>query len=502
MINSKKTIPALCPVCVQKIPKFQIFYDTLKIKCSCGYEKEMPLAEYIEQYKNNKTRFYTYATLCSPHMKPYTYYCSYCHFHYCDQCKKLHEERHKDDPEKIVKLSDVPSIQKAEEHLNYLSSLRAKFPNNEKIEEAYNKCIKVNKNVLYFAHFLLDNYGNDHFDILTILKDVINFNTHKVFDENESTVLKYLNSFGFASLKPVIEYRENNERVTKIILLQDGRIAATSYDKTIKIYDLTKKQSDLTIVNETEDSASYYFIGQLDNGNLVSTPNETLMSVHSITKDSAKLELEIKKPFDSNINDFAVLSDNRVATCLYQIQIWNFAAPYTESSKAPMKVFEIHKETICRMKYLREKEILISGDTDGTITVMNTKNYEIQSMFGDLKLKFPYFSLYDNERVTICGNEYQIHLLNLTTGKVEKILDIEKNGLHPGGYCKLRDGKTLLSISGGWDANKFGMFRFDEDFLSEFVVDPNGINDLIVIDDETIISCSKGFEGIIKVWKY
>ena len=119
MINSKKTIPALCPVCVQKIPKFQIFYDTLKIKCSCGYEKEMPLAEYIEQYKNNKTRFYTYATLCSPHMKPYTYYCALCYRHFGEQCKECHKGE-----DKMVKLSDVPKLDKAEEHLNYLSSLR------------------------------------------------------------------------------------------------------------------------------------------------------------------------------------------------------------------------------------------------------------------------------------------------------------------------------------------------------------------------------------------
>ena len=190
----------------------------------------------------------------------------------------------------------------------------------------------MNKNVLYFAHCLIDNYGKDHFDILETIKDVINFNTHGVFDENESTVLKYLNAFGFASLKPVIEYRENKER--------EGRIAAASYDKTIKIYDLSKKHSDLTITNEiAETFASYYFLGQLDNGNIASTPHKTLMQCIQSQKIPQKLELEIKNPFEYNINDFAVLSDNRVATCLYQITIWTFAAPYTESKQSTNKRF-------------------------------------------------------------------------------------------------------------------------------------------------------------------
>ena len=143
-----------------------------------------------------------------------------------------------------------------------------------------------------------------------------------------------------------------------------------------------KKQSDLTIVN-VADSCTYYIIGQLDNGNLVSNIDNTLMAVHSITKDSSKLELEIKKPFTNYINDLAVISENRVAICDYQIKIWNLSAPYTESSKVPIKVYERHKEKIYKMKYFREKEILISGDTNRNIKIINTKNYEILSMFSE-----------------------------------------------------------------------------------------------------------------------
>ena len=97
-------------------------------------------------------------------------------------------------------------------------------------------------------------------------------------------------------------------------------------------------------------------------------------------------------------------------------------------------------------------------------------------------------------------------MANLTTGKIVKKLDLRKYNykylLRQGEYFKLRDGKTFLSISGGYDSKNFAMFRFDEDFLSEFVVDPSGIRDFIIVDDETIVTCSNESVGIIKVWKY
>ena len=90
MITSTRTIPALCPQCTTKIPDMVIKTETIYINCKCGCKKEIPIHEYITQLTQNKDRLYKYVYLCSPHMKPYTYYCSYCNRHLCDDCYKIH----------------------------------------------------------------------------------------------------------------------------------------------------------------------------------------------------------------------------------------------------------------------------------------------------------------------------------------------------------------------------------------------------------------------------
>ena len=147
MIDSSRKIHAFCPNCVSKIPELQIQFDVLSIVCNCGYNKEVSLRDYITQYTQNKTRFYEYSFLCAPHMKQFTYYCMDCDRHLCDECYKTHLSRHKE--KTTYKLSEVPDISKAEDHLNYLSSLRNKFNENNQIQEAYQKCLTSNKDVLY-----------------------------------------------------------------------------------------------------------------------------------------------------------------------------------------------------------------------------------------------------------------------------------------------------------------------------------------------------------------
>ena len=180
MITSTRTIPALCPQCTTKIPDMVIKTETIYINCKCGCKKEIPIHEYITQLTQNKDRLYKYVYLCSPHMKPYTYYCSYCYRHLCDDCYKIHIKKCsfiKD----VFKLSEVPNMKEAEDHLDYLSSLRNKYSQNEEIQKAYQKCLSSNKEILYLVQFLFKNYYNDHFSLLSLLKGIIKLNTQKVF---------------------------------------------------------------------------------------------------------------------------------------------------------------------------------------------------------------------------------------------------------------------------------------------------------------------------------
>ena len=333
MIDSLRKIPAFCPNCVTLVPKFVI-----SNVCKCGYKNKMSLCDYITQFTQNKTRFFKYSFLCAPHMKQFTYYCTDCDKHLCDECYNTHHTEHL--PESLLKLTEVPEISKAEDHLNYLSSLRYKFSENSQIQEAYQKCLTANKDVFYFANLLMKEYHKDNYRIFQVIRDIATLNSHKAFDEKEETVLNYFNSFGFASLKPFKTISTNNFLVFELLLLKDGRLAAVLSDQTIKIYDVNSTKVDITIQRES-NSASYK-IAQLDNGFIVGWESDKKMSIYSITKDSYKKEFETPNPHEKNAHQIMIaLSENRLATCsVYEeVKIWNLAPPYGESSKQPIKIF-------------------------------------------------------------------------------------------------------------------------------------------------------------------
>ena len=220
-------------------------------------------------------------------MKQFTYYCMDCDRHLCDECYKTHLSRHKE--KTTYKLSEVPDISKAEDHLNYLSSLRNKFNENNQIQEAYQKCLTSNKDVLYLVNLLMKEYHKDNYSVFKVIKEIAKLNTHKAFDEKEETVLNYLNSFSFGSLKPFWTISTNNFRVLFLFTLKDFRIAIVLDDQTIKIYDIVTQKCDITIQREKN---SHCMCAQLDNGSIVSWEEKKKMIIYSITKDSYKKEFE------------------------------------------------------------------------------------------------------------------------------------------------------------------------------------------------------------------
>ena len=125
-------------------------------------------------------------------------------------------------------------MKEAEDHLDYLSSLRNKYSQNEEIQKAYQKCLSSNKEILYLVQFLFKNYYNDHFSLLSLLKGIIKLNTQKVFEENEKNVVNYLNSFGFTSTKPFITFK-NDTTIRVFTLTYLYPVTGTQQEEMIRL---------------------------------------------------------------------------------------------------------------------------------------------------------------------------------------------------------------------------------------------------------------------------
>ena len=123
---------------------------------------------------------------------------------------------------------------------------------------------------------------------------------------------KYLNSFGFANLKPFWTISTNNISVLFLLPLKDGRIGTVINHQIIKIYNILTKKCDITIQRESN-------------------------------------------------SDCKCLSENRLAVCsVYEeVKIRTLASPYGESSKQPVKIFSGNYD-IRTMNYFRQKEIKFS----------------------------------------------------------------------------------------------------------------------------------------------
>ena len=184
-------------------------------------------------------------------MKQFTYYCMDCDRHLCDECYKTHLSRHKE--KTTYKLSEVPDISKSEDHLNYLSSLRNKFNENNQIQEAYQKCLTSNKDVLYLVNLLMKEYHKDNYSVFKVMKEIAKLNTQKAFD------------------------------------------------------------CDIRIQREKN---SHCMCAQLDNGSIVSWEEKKKKIIYSITKDSYKKEFETPNLHEKNYFQKMIdLSENRLAAC-------------------------------------------------------------------------------------------------------------------------------------------------------------------------------------------
>ena len=89
----------------------------------------------------------------------------------------------------MFKLSDIPNVKGVEDHLDYLSSLRNKYSQSQEIQDAYQRCLSSNKEILYLVKLIVKNYYIDHFSLYSLIKEIINLNTQKVFEENEKSVV-------------------------------------------------------------------------------------------------------------------------------------------------------------------------------------------------------------------------------------------------------------------------------------------------------------------------
>ena len=281
-------------------------------------------------------------------------------------------------------------------------------------------------------------------------------------------------------IKCIKTISDNAFSVNFLLLLKDKRIASCACAGTIRIYDPSNDyHCDQVIQRHWEPITS---ICELDDGTIVSCS----CSGTIIIGDYA-----IKNAHEFEINKVIALPDNRIASCSIDntIKIWKSNPPYSDT---PIKVLEGHDNGVRCLLYIKERDIMISGSEDEILRLWNMSTYQCGTVIEGVDCCWTH-SLYqiDKDRV-IVGGYNSFSIVNIDKFEIENTIKGSATC-----FLKLRDNKTILC---GCDDGILLFYDMNTKEYKESSTLDSPISELLLIDDNTFLSCSRDYT--IKVWQY
>ena len=453
------TIFQLCPKC-NKHTNILLNDDNVHINCECGNNSIMTLNTFINQFNHNKSNN-------NPNDKEFT---------------DISNDINKGFEHLLTYFKEVKDDQ-----ITYL------LGQINKIKSSYEDSFNRNLNMLSYIKILIDNYDGSIEKKNSILNNKINI--YKCEENvNADDLIKYYNEYSIIEMKKInIEEVECIKTITdhtstsnvNSLLLKDKRIASCSLYNIISIYDPSNDyHCDKVIKRHSKVIES---ICELDDGTIVSCSEDKSIIIGDYT---------IKKAHDKGIIKVISLPNNRIASCSFDntIKIWKSNPPYRN---IPIIVLEGHKLSVYSLLYIKERDMMISGTLNAELGLWNMSTYQCKTVIKGVACHYTN-SLYqiDKDRV-IVGGFTEFSIVNIDKYVIEKkIKDKSLEAVQC--FIKLRDNHTILC---GCGKGQFCLYDLNtEEYKTTENNHKREIYDLLVIDDNTFLSCS--CDKTLKVWKY
>ena len=206
-----------------------------------------------------------------------------------------------------------------------------------------------------------------------------------------------------------------------LLLLHDNRIASSSADSIIKIFNFSSSKCELSLQGH---HSTVTFLTQLTSNLLISCSHDKSIKVWSITSNSYQCEHTIEDAHSDVINKVIQLSYNRIASCSWDhhIKIWK------SDTYELIQDFEGHSDNINSIIQLENKEILISLSSgfDKTMKIWNLVTYQCITAIQGIDCWSRHSLLQLSEDMIIIGGTEIITLFNVNQLKTIKTFKIEK----------------------------------------------------------------------------
>ena len=289
----------------------------------------------VKQHQTNN--FSKYDSICSIHNNTYDNYCNNCKKNICMLCLKEHNDH------QIYSLSKYLSSENVENFDNKINEVKNEIEKIKKeiieelskeldlIKHIYLNYVKNMNMKFSLINNLIDTYNfekklnNYNYEIIENLKNIdkIKFeypdfsNCKNIFEKYKNGVIQNLNSNKSQTLE------KHTNIVNQIILLKDGRIASSSDDKSILIYNKEMDKDELTIklddkVLNIMQSNDGYIFASLESGSISIIKLNTLNSYQLI---------QSVKEHQESVNKIIQIKDGRFISCSNDktIKIWEFS---------------------------------------------------------------------------------------------------------------------------------------------------------------------------------
>lgn len=503
--NKKELFLTFCPKC-NKYPYLSFPYGKQKeiyIDCdNCGYKNNETLHSYLD-----KLTAYTQDinTTKSNEELLFDSFCTKCKIYFSSSSKSITHQLHQ-----VVSLSKNINtnslslqIEKGYYHINnYCNELMNKMINelNKEINQlkySYDNFKSTNNDILKLVELMISNYNidNQNYYLMRSLNQIRSINIYEYSEEpSVEGICNYYNNYliisneGNEKLKETNVIREHAESVYILLILQDGRLASCSWDKTIKIFDIKNNfHCDITI----EHSESVNSICQLENGKLVSCSWDKTIKIFTLSNSSFHCDYTIQKAHSEWIYKIISLTKNRIASCSKEIKIWSSIYPYNLIKT----LWENSKETKSIVQ-LKKKEILISGGSDSNIRIWRLDDYNIEKSIEGISCcgADSIIELEDN-KIMVGGNK-KITILDLTKYEVERVIE---NGELGEVYSLLLFRKEIIlcgSSNGtlGIINKEKGKIHFNKNSHQSI------IKSILYLNENQFFTCSR--DKTIKLWNY
>ncbi len=421
-----------------------------------------------------------YDTFCLEHNNTYDNYCNKCKKNICSLCLNEHNGHQIDSLSKYLSSENIKNFDnKINEVINKIEKIK-----KEIIEKLSNEINLIQNTYLNYVNNmnmkfslinnLIDTYycekklNNCNYEIFENLKNIdkIKFkcpdfsNCVNIFEKYKNGVIQIYNLIKSQTLD------NHKETVNQIILLKDGRIASSSDDKSILIYNKEMDKVELTI--NLDDKV--YNIMQSNDGYIFATLESGSISIIKLDSLNSYQLIESVKEHQDSVNKIIQIKDGRFISCSNDktIKIWEFLNEKLILNKTLNEDNEIN--SIIEYK---ENEIISTPYGEGSIIFWDINESKKKTSFS-----VECYGLWNNiqkinDHNVIIGGEKCIYLF--------KNYDLKKIKINSGCYsiCYLSNGNILTGHHNG----NIKEWKFDGDELN-YVGEKEGVH-----DDEINVIC-------------